>query len=297
MRFTKMNGAGNDFVVLDAVQEPLAVEPDDISGLVYRLCSRHFGVGADGVMILRKPKGRADIAMQFYNADGSMGEMCGNGARCVCRYAYEHGYAGDTVLVETTAGLVTGWRQKDNWFRIRLNTPSVLETEKTLRVDGREIHCGYVELGDPGIPHLTVQIEQMPWDGGAEQDALRELGRKLRNHPVLKKGANVNFYQITGPQDVYEMTYERGVEDFTMACGTGTGSVAAVLTASGRMDGRNISFAMAGGSLFAEVQKKDGRVSELFLTGSALNVFTGELAEDFLHPVVIEDLEEKKEEL
>ena len=292
MRFTKMNGAGNDFVVLDAVKEPLAIEPEDIPGFVYRLCDRHKGVGADGVMILRKPAGDADIAMQFYNADGSMGEMCGNGARCVCRYACEHGYAKDIVRVETTAGLVTGWRQKHDWFRIRLNTPTVLETDKTLTVDGREIPCGYVELGNPGIPHLTVQIEQMPWDGGAELEALRELGRKLRNHPALAKGANVNFYQITGPHHVYEMTYERGVEDFTQACGTGTGSVAAVLTASGRMDGRYISFSMAGGMLDMEVRMENGRVCDLFLTGPAQIVYTGELAEDFLRPIIIEELED-----
>ena len=291
MHFTKMNGAGNDFIVLDAVKEPLAVEPGEIPDFVRRLCKRHTGVGADGVMILRKPVGDADVAMAFYNSDGSMGEMCGNGARCVCRYAYERGYAGETVRVETAAGLVTGWRQKRGCFRIRLNTPSVLETEKTLTVDGTEIRCGYVELGNPGIPHLTVQLEQLP-QGGTARDALRELGRKLRNHPALQKGANVNFYQITGPQHVYELTYERGVEDFTLACGTGTGSVAAVLTASGRMDGTHISFAMPGGSLDMEVRMKDGRVCDLFLTGPAQIVYTGELAEDFLHPMMIEEPEE-----
>ena len=137
MHFTKMNGAGNDFIVLDAVKEPLAVEPGDIPDFVRRLCGRHTGVGADGVMILRKPAGDADVAMAFYNSDGSMGEMCGNGARCVCRYAYERGYAGETVRVETAAGLVTGWRQKRGCFRIRLNTPSVLETEKTLTTAAR----------------------------------------------------------------------------------------------------------------------------------------------------------------
>ena len=108
MHFTKMNGAGNDFVILDAVEQPLGLAPEDMPGFVYRLCDRHMGVGADGVILLQKAAGDADVAMRFYNSDGSMGEMCGNGARCACRYAYETGYAGDTVRLETTAGLVTG---------------------------------------------------------------------------------------------------------------------------------------------------------------------------------------------
>ena len=108
MRFTKMHGAGNDFVVLDAVEQPLGVAPEDLPGLICRLCDRHTGVGADGVMVLQRSAAGADVAMRFYNSDGSLGEMCGNGARCVCRYACECGYAGHTVHVETTVGLVTG---------------------------------------------------------------------------------------------------------------------------------------------------------------------------------------------
>ena len=87
MHFTKMNGAGNDFVILDAVEQPLGLAPEDVPGLVCRLCDRHMGIGADGVILLQKASGDADVAMRFYNSDGSMGEMCGNGARCACRYA------------------------------------------------------------------------------------------------------------------------------------------------------------------------------------------------------------------
>ena len=95
--------------------------------------------------------------MLFFNSDGSVGEMCGNGARCICRYGFEHGYAGSVQRVETTAGLVTGWRIADDQYRIRLNTPAALELQKPLDVDGRTYRCSYVELGDPGIPHLAVQ--------------------------------------------------------------------------------------------------------------------------------------------
>ena len=106
MRFTKMQGAGNDFVVLDAVEQPLGIAPEDLPGLVSRLCDRHTGVGADGVMVLQASATGADVAMRFYNSDGSLGEMCGNGARCVCRYACECGYAGDTVRVDTAVAVV-----------------------------------------------------------------------------------------------------------------------------------------------------------------------------------------------
>ena len=285
MRFTKMHGAGNDFLVLDAVAAPLGIAPEALPGLVRRICGRHTGIGADGVMVLEQPKGRADVAMRFYNSDGSLGEMCGNGARCVCRYACEQGYAGDTVRVETTAGLVTGWRKSRTEFRIRLNPPSVLETERLLDAGGRTYRCGYVELGDPGIPHLTVEL---PGLAGCDTQALRTLGRQLRQHPSLPKGANVNFYELTGPDTVLEKTYERGVEDFTLACGTGTGSVAAVLTQTGRVSGKQVRFYMDGGLLTMDVGLRDGRALELYLTGPTCVVCTGELSEELM------DLKEEK---
>ena len=281
-----MNGAGNDFILLDAIAEPFdeAAAP----ALARALCDRRRSIGADGLMLVTRAEGDADYRMRFYNSDGSLGEMCGNGARCVCRYACECGYAGDTVRVETTAGLVTGWRQSRDRFRIRLNTPTVLETERVLTIDGETYCCGYAELGNPGIPHLTVEIPDLLLriDDEEALGALRMLGRKLRYHPALPKGANVNFYQVTGPQHLRQLTYERGVEDFTLACGTGAGSLAAVLTASGRMDGANVHVQTAGGDLDVEVQMNAGRVENLYLTGAALIVYSGELADEFLQPVV-----------
>lgn len=290
MHFTKMHGAGNDFIIFDAMCRPFALAGQELAELVRRVCDRHTGVGADGVMVLQSPQGQADVAMRFYNADGSMGEMCGNGARCVCRYATEHGYAGETVRVETTAGLVTGQRQENGRFRIRLNTPSVLETERVLEVDGERFTCGYVELGSPGIPHLTLEIPMLRERAAAaeQREALRKLGSRLRYHPTLKKGANVNFYQPLGENRVYELTYERGVEDFTLACGTGTGSVAAVLAVSGRANGTRLAFEMAGGQLDAEVEIGNGCVCDLFLTGPTQIICTGELSTDFLDSVKTE---------
>lgn len=293
MHFTKMNGAGNDFVILDAVEQPLGLAPEDVPGLVCRLCDRHMGIGADGVILLQKASGDADVAMRFYNSDGSMGEMCGNGARCACRYAYENGYAGQTVRLETTAGLVTGWRQPHGWFRIRLNTPTVLQTGLCLTAGGREIRCGYVELGNPGIPHLTVELPDLMLRLDREEQlaALRVLGRELRYHPSLRKGANVNFYQITGPQHLRQKTYERGVEDFTLACGTGTGAVVTVLTLLGKVSGRNVRVRMDGGELAVDAEAHDGRIENLYLTGPAALVCAGEILDK-----TILDLIKKQEE-
>ena len=290
MQFWKMNGAGNDFIVVDDRQD--AIPDEKWPEIIRTVCERHMSIGADGFMVVKKPTYGGDYKMLFFNSDGSMGEMCGNGARCVCRYACERGYADGTVRVETTAGLVTGWRQGRDRFRIRLNTPTVLETERLLTLDGETYCCGYAELGNPGIPHLTVEIPDLLLriDDEEALGALRMLGRKLRYHPALPKGANVNFYQVTGPQHLRQLTYERGVEDFTLACGTGAGSLAAVLTASGRMDGANVQVQTAGGDLDVEVEMEAGRVENLYLTGAALIVYSGELAEEFLQPLVIEDI-------
>ena len=280
-----MNGAGNDFILLDAIAEPF--DESAAPALARALCDRRRSIGADGLMLVLRAEGDADYRMRFYNSDGSLGEMCGNGARCICRYGYARGYAGAVQRVETTAGLVTGWRIAEDQYRIRLNTPSVMELKKQLAVDGRTYQCSYIELGRPGIPHLALELPAL---AKQDEDALRRLGRALRYHPALPKGANVNFYQVTGPQHLRQLTYERGVEDFTLACGTGAGSLAAVLTASGRMDGANVQVQTAGGDLDVEVEMEAGRVENLYLTGAALIVYSGELAEEFLQPVVIEDI-------
>ncbi len=127
-------------------------------------------------MLVTRAEGDADYRMRFYNSDGSPGEMCGNGARCICRYGYTRGYAGPIQRVETTAGLVTGWRITEDQYRIRLNTPSVVELEKQLTVDGRTYRCSYVELGSPGIPHLALEMPAL-----AEQ----ERGRTSAARPDL----------------------------------------------------------------------------------------------------------------
>ena len=276
MRFTKMNGAGNDFILLDAIRQELPSE--EAPRMARLLCDRRRSIGADGLMIVA-PSEKADCRMLFFNPDGSMGEMCGNGARCICRFAYENGYAGEKQIIETTAGIVTGVRIDRRNYRIRLNTPGNLRLDEALTVDGETYAVSYVELGDPGIPHAVVQL---PGLADTDERALFELGRALRYHPAYAKGANVNFYEITGQDEILEKTYERGVEDFTLACGTGTGSVVTVLTLKGLVSGKNVRVNMAGGTLVIDAETENGKVTDLYLTGPTTMVAEGEILDEEL---------------
>ena len=277
MRFVKMNGAGNDFLIVDNREGRYRAE--QLSELARVACHRHLSVGADGLMAVENPEGDADFRMRFFNSDGSVGEMCGNGARCICRYGYEFGLAGERQRVETTAGLVTGERIDKRNYRIRLNDPTVLMTDYPVELEGKRWNCAYVELGDPGLPHAVVQMDDLR---ALDFEALRPLGRALRAHPAFPKGANVNFYELIGPDHIVEKTFERGVEDFTYACGTGTGSTVAVLTVLGRVSGRQVVADMPGGRLIIDVLRDGDRITDLYLTGPTNMVLRGELTDETL---------------
>ena len=277
MQFWKMNGAGNDFIILNNIQEGLPAEAFPV--LARTLCTPHRSLGADGFMVVEPAQGEGDFRMRFYNSDGSVGEMCGNGARCICRYGYETGLAGPTQRVETTAGLVIGELISQRAYRVRLNDPTTLSLHEELEAEGAVWPCAYVELGNPGLPHAVVPY---PGLAGADPQALFRLGRALRNHPRFPKGANVNFYEVTGPDQVLEKTYERGVEDFTLACGTGTGSVVTVLTLLGQVSGQGVQVTMAGGVLTVDVERQGDQVTGLYLTGPTNLVAKGEIFDEEL---------------
>ena len=279
MKFWKMNGAGNDFILLNNLEEQLP--EGSFPEIARTLCERHLSIGADGLMVVDAPTQGGDYKMRFFNSDGSLGEMCGNGARCICRYGYETGLAGETQTVETTAGIVTGKRIDRRNYRIRLNDPSVIQLDHPVELDGVRYPCAYVELGNPGLPHAVVSYAGL---ADADENELREVGRKLRRHASFPKGANVNFYEITGEDAVYERTFERGVEDFTYACGTGTGSAAAVLTLLGKVSGHGVRFRMAGGELVVDVERQGSRITGLYLTGPTNIVCKGEVTDEELFP-------------
>ena len=277
MKFWKMNGAGNDFIILNNLEDHLS--PDRLPQIARTLCERHLSLGADGLMVVDAPRKGGDFKMLFFNSDGSVGEMCGNGARCICRYGYENGLAGEEQTVETTAGTVTGQRINQRLYRVRLNDPTTVRLDSPVEVDGVRYACAYVELGNPGLPHAVV-----PYAGlrEADEQELRDLGRKIRRYPAFPKGANVNFFEITGEDRIFERTFERGVEDFTYACGTGTGAVVAVLTLQGKVSGHGVQVDMTGGTLVIDAERVNSQITNLYLTGPTNVVAQGIVTDEDL---------------
>ncbi len=199
-----MSGGGNDFAVVDARYKSLTLAP-----LARALCTR---LDSDGFMALDVGE-NADIRLHFYNSDGSRAALCGNGARCICRFAYELGLVGPAMTLQTDAGILRGWRLEEDRYRVQLPKPGA-PVEKA--------GCTCVTVG---VPHALVSLPELCFH---RREALRERARYLRR--LLD--ANVNFYTRLGPDICRLLTYERGVEDFTLACGTGCGALTAALGAS-----------------------------------------------------------------
>ena len=245
-----MSGAGNDFMVIDARGLTL-----DFSALALELCRL---ADCDGFMAVDHSD-RAHFKLHFYNADGSRGEMCGNGSRCVAKFAYDHGIAPENMTIETDAGLLTADRISENEYRVRLNNPGIVDLHR---------HGGmaYVELGTPGVPHGVYRYEGLDW---SMRDQLRERMRAERYADYFPKGANVNYYDFLSETRVRILTFERGVEDFTLACGTGSGSVAAVLWLTGKLPGGRLAVENPGGTLHFELEGTETEVTSILMTGPA----------------------------
>ena len=248
MKVWYMNGAGNDFMVMDARDGNY-----DFEKLAPELCKL---TDADGFMAIDHSE-VADFKLHFYNSDGSRGEMCGNGARCICRFACELGLVGDEMTVETDAGLVPGWRLSETQFKVKLNNPGALDLH-------RKGDIAYVELGNPGVPHAVGHYDGDLW---ADADAIWDHMMQLRHDAAFPKGANVNFHQWIGEDEIRILTFERGVEDFTLACGTGCGSTAVALWAAGKLPGGRLIAHNRGGTLTVTVEGSEGNVTSLLLEG------------------------------
>lgn len=272
-----MNGAGNDFIILNNMEEHIS--HCHFPAIARTLCHRRLSIGADGLMVVEAPQQTGDFRMLFYNSDGSQGEMCGNGARCICRYGYEKGLAGERQTVETPSGLVLGQRMDRRLYRIRLTDPTVIDLERKVDALGESWPCSYIELGTPGLPHAVVPF---PGLSREHMDSLRPLGRALRSHPAFPKGANINFYDLTGPDQLVELTFERGVEDFTYACGTGTGSLVLALTLLGQVSGEDVAVSVPGGTLRVTIERDRGQVNAIWLTGPTNLVCEGSVLDEEL---------------
>ena len=257
MDIIRMNGAGNSFFVLEDPEGELRRQ--GLGSLARQLCRPEEGEKTDGMIVLVPADGDEDFSMLFYNADGSLGEMCGNGARCAARYGVEHGLVRDdqNIRFRATAGEIWGRRITEDLYEVRLNNPSVVDLHRQAVTPDGTTECSYVELGDPGIPHAIVRVGPEAFE---DPDALRERGRALRYSESFPKGANVTFVCPTGPGRVRAITFERGVEDFTLACGTGAGATAVSQDESVQVD-------MPGGTLSIRLVNDGETVKELYLTG------------------------------
>ena len=243
MKAFLMNGAGNDFAVVDARNINI-----DMSNMAKELCEKYQ---CDGFMALDNSD-IADIKLHFYNCDGSRAEMCGNGARCICRFAYDNGIVGKTMTVETDAGRLFGERISDNIYRIRMSDlANIALSEK----DG-------IDFAVVGVPHIVIEAADLDWN---RTDELFERARKLRN----ALDANVNFYKKVNEDTVSVLTYERGVEDFTLACGTGSSAVAAVLWSKGEAKSRFFTIKNRGGDLKVLIESDKNKITALYLEGGA----------------------------
>jgi diaminopimelate epimerase len=276
VNFTKMQGLGNDFIVVDGFKEKL---PENLTDLANKLCDRHFGIGADGLIVVL-PSARADFRMRIINADGSEVEMCGNGIRCFAKYVYEAGLVEpgrDTFTVETLAGIMTPRLlvegEKVVAVTVDMGEP-VLEralipmlgsggqaVSEPLDLLDTTYHITAVSMGNPHCVIFVDNVDQIP---------LEKYGPALETHPVFPKKTNVHFVQVLNRQELKMRVWERGV-GVTLACGTGACAslVAAVLNGKTQ---RRAKVYLPGGPLEIEWNEKNNHV---YMTGPAETVFTG----------------------
>lgn len=261
--FRKMAGSGNDFIVVDNRRGAAGPRPDR---LAIRLCDRKNGVGADGLLLLCRDGARRALRMRIFNADGSEAQMCGNGIRCLAAYAHEIGAAGRRMTIRSGAGLHTARILGRGRVRVTLTDPKDVRSRSVLRIGGKKLEYAYANTG---VPHAVVFVDDL------EAVDVPALGRAIRRHrDFAPRGTNANFAALSGAA-VRVRTYERGVEDETLACGTG--STAAALAASARhaLSSPVTVIPRSGEQLKVYFRFKDGRYTDVRLEGPVRSIFEG----------------------
>jgi diaminopimelate epimerase len=262
LRFSKMNGAGNDFVLIDNRVGDLQLAADQI----VKICDRHRGVGADGVLLLERATNGADFRMRYYNADGGEAEMCGNGARCFARYASRVAGPKEELSFETPAGVI-GATLQGELVRLEMSEPKDLRLGITIPLPNRQVAAHFV---NSGVPHVVVPVDDL------EKVDVRGLGSAIRHHDLFApKGANANFLKERGERQIAIRTYERGVEDETLACGTGVVASALIFAALKNVSGPIGVLVRGGNELQVGFDRTGDQFKNVALTGPADFVFEG----------------------
>jgi diaminopimelate epimerase len=262
LRFTKMNGAGNDFILIDNRAGEVRLDRSRIA----RLCDRHRGIGADGILLLEKASNNADFRMRYFNADGGEAEMCGNGARCFARFANKIAGAQKRISFETPAGVIAAELVND-LVTLQMTEPTDLRINMKLPVtnEGKTVH-----FINSGVPHVVIPVSRVD-----DVDVRRE-GSAIRSHNTFSpNGANVNFIEKRGSDRLAVRTYERGVEDETLACGTGVVASALIFATLENTNGPITVIARGGDELQVGFEKSDNWFRNVTLTGPAEFVFEG----------------------
>jgi diaminopimelate epimerase len=265
--FFKMNGSGNDFIIIDNRRGRLPM--DDPREFAARVCRRKVSAGADGLILLEN-SGVADFKWQFFNSDGSVAEMCGNGARCVARFACRQEICGPTMTFETQAGII---RARVSGCRVKVTLPKPVSLKLDYEI---ELEQGPLKVSsvNTGVPHVVVAVTD------PEAPDVVALGREIRFHPrFLPAGTNVNFVS-PGQDSLFIRTYERGVEGETLSCGTGTVAAALVGVSRGEVASPVSVVTRSGEILTVYVEREGDVIREVCLEGDTRLVYEGILNEE-----------------
>jgi len=276
MRFWKMHGLGNDYVVVDNRDQK--IKEAQTAPLAKKLCERHFSVGADGLLLVY-PSFVADVKMRIFNSDGSEAEMCGNGIRCFSKYCYENGVTNKTEFtVETLAGIKNVWltikdKEVEN-VKVDMGSPNWERSSLPMLGEGQCINCDLTVDDEPykvtglsmGNPHCVIFVDNV------DEFAVQYVGPIVENHPAFPKRTNVGFVQVLSKVELKVRVWERGCGE-TLACGTGTCAAVAAANRLGKV-GCKVTVHVLGGDLQVEIGKT------IFLFGAATKVFEGTLFQE-----------------
>lgn len=268
IEFYKMSGSGNDFIVIDNRQNN--IDKNGISDFIAKVCRRKMAVGADGFILIEKSE-KADFRWRFFNSDGSIAEMCGNGARCVARFAYLNDIAGPNMSFETLAGIVEAHVIGDR-VKVKMTDPTEFKTEETIDLKNGPIAISSINTG---VPHVVIVKKRI------EDVDIVEMGREIRFHERFSPaGTNVNFVCHIEDNTIAIRTYERGVEDETLACGTGSAAGAIVMAHKMKIGSPINVQTQSGGYLSIFYSEKEGRYYDIYLEGDARIIYRAQLWED-----------------
>ncbi|MDR2426749.1 MAG: diaminopimelate epimerase [Endomicrobium sp.] len=266
INFSKLTAAGNDFVLIDNRKNIISAE--DYPCLARKLCDRKYSIGADGLILIEK-SGKYDFKMKYFNSDGSHASMCGNGGRSISKFAYDIGAAKETMVFETDAGIITAEILKDDKVKLDLYEPKDLKTD--IKVDVEDVTFK-VDFINTGVPHVIIFVDDI------EKVEIVKYGRAVRYHALFAPdGTNVNFVKATQDKDntILVRTYERGVEDETLACGTGIIASAIIAGLKGFAKSPVNIIARGGDRLSVSYKNDSGKITGVILEGPAITAFEG----------------------